>query len=170
MNLKNYNLTEHYTKLSAEMRVYEEQDNRYAYIFRYIRKLSDALAIKGDLGKNITKAYHENNVDYLKQVVESVLPELKEKVKILWEDHMNWWFEINKPQGWEVMDIRYGGVMARIDSVKKRLTDYLEGRELRLEELEEKKQPYHNQPGLTACNNYARIPTASRISIGATLR
>lgn len=169
-NLKNYNLTEHYSKLSAEMKEYELQDNRYAYIFRYIRKLSDALAVKGDLGKNITKAYQENDRAYLRKVADEILPDLKEKVRILWEDHMNWWFEINKPQGWEVMDIRYGGVMARIESVKKRLNDYLEGREERLEELEEKKQPYHNQPGLTACNNYARIPTASRISIGATLR
>lgn len=169
-NLKDYNLTEHYTALSKEMLEYEQQDSRYAYIFRYIRKLSDALAIKGDLGKNITKAYQKNDTEYLKKVVEVILPELKEKVRILWEDHMNWWFEINKPQGWEIMDIRYGGVMTRIESAKKRLTDYLEGKVDRLEELEEKKLPYHNTPGLTGCNNYARIPSASRISIGATLR
>ncbi|MGI6560959.1 MAG: beta-N-acetylhexosaminidase [Clostridia bacterium] len=169
-NMKDYNLTEHYTNLSKEMAYYESHGCRYSFIFRYIRKLSDVLAIKGDLGKKITKAYHENDKEYLKEVVEVVLPELKEKVRILWEDHMNWFFEINKPQGWEIMDIRYGGVMARIDSVKKRLSDYLDGKIYRLEELEEKKLPYHNQPGITGCNNYARIPSASRISIGATLR
>ena len=117
-NMKDYNLTEHYTNLSKEMAYYESHGCRYSFIFRYIRKLSDVLAIKGDLGKKITKAYHENDKEYLKEVVEVVLPELKEKVRILWEDHMNWFFEINKPQGWEIMDIRYGGVMARIDSVK----------------------------------------------------
>ncbi len=170
LNLKNYNLTEHYTNLSLEMKKYAMQDSRYAYIFRYISKLSDALAIKADLGKNITKAYKEKDIEYLKEVVKNILPELKEKVEILWKDHMDWWYEINKPQGWEIMDIRYGGVMARIGSVQKRLTDYLEGRLEKLEELEEEKLPYHNHNGITACNNYARIPSASRISIGATLR
>ena len=47
------------------------------------------------------------------------------------------WFAENRPFGWEVLDVRLGGVKARLESAKWRVTDYLEGRAARLEELEE---------------------------------
>ncbi|WP_247740854.1 hypothetical protein [Cohnella sp. LGH] len=42
-----------------------------------------------------------------------------------------------KPFGWEVLDIRYGGALARLDTAIERLAGYLSGRVERLEELEE---------------------------------
>ena len=47
------------------------------------------------------------------------------------------WFAENRPFGWEVLDVRLGGVKARLESAHQRLTDFLEGRTARIEELEE---------------------------------
>ena len=47
--------------------------------------------------------------------------------------------EYNKAQGWEVHDIRYGGLIARFETTKERLTDYLEKRISNIEELEEER-------------------------------
>ena len=42
----------------------------------------------------------------------------------------------NKPFGFEIMDIRYGGVISRIETAKARLEDYLDGKIDSLPELE----------------------------------
>jgi hypothetical protein len=59
-----------------------------------------------------------------------------QKVKALWESHRASWMEYNKPFGWEVHDIRYGGLLTRFDTVKERLSAYLDGSLERIEELE----------------------------------
>ena len=55
--------------------------------------------------------------------------------------------EYNKPFGWEVYDIRYGGLLARFDTVKERLGAYLAGETDRLEELEERRLRLDGQLG-----------------------
>ena len=50
-----------------------------------------------------------------------------EKLTALRIAHRKEWMEHNKPFGWEVHDIRYGGLIARFDTVKARLSDYLNG-------------------------------------------
>ena len=49
---------------------------------------------------------------------------------------------IFKPFGWEVIDIRYGGVISRLDTASERLMDYVEGRLERIEELEQERLIY----------------------------
>ena len=46
------------------------------------------------------------------------------------------WFEYCKPFGWEVHDIRYGGLIMRFDTVKERLNTYLNGDINAIDELE----------------------------------
>lgn len=44
-----------------------------------------------------------------------------------------------KPFGWEVLDLRYGGLLARLESMHKRLVAYLDPEDpsvTRIEELE----------------------------------
>lgn len=44
-----------------------------------------------------------------------------------------------KPFGYEILDIKIGGVITRLKSTGYRIDNYLNGNVLRLEELEEKK-------------------------------
>ena len=73
----------------------------------------------------------------------------------------------NKPFGWEVLDIRYGGVLARIDSSIERITDYLDGRINKIEELEQERLYFDgaDRPGgvFAGINRYVQIPTACPI-------
>ena len=77
------------------------------------------------------------------------------------------WFAENKSFGWEVLDIRLGGVCARLESVQQRVTDYLEGRISCLEELEEERLVLDERinPGYRTLplsdNNWKLIATAS---------
>ena len=50
-----------------------------------------------------------------------------EKIAALRSSHRASWMRYNKPFGWEALDIRYGGIYARMESTKERINDYLSG-------------------------------------------
>ena len=62
-----------------------------------------------------------------------------QKLQTLKSVHRNAWMTYNKPFGWEVHDIRYGGMIARFETAQLRLGAYLAGTLDRIEELEEER-------------------------------
>ena len=63
--------------------------------------------------------------------------EIIEKLTHFKDTCRNAWMTYNKPFGYEVHDIRLGGNIARFETAKQRIWDYLEGRIPKIEELEE---------------------------------
>ena len=47
------------------------------------------------------------------------------------------WYQENKAYGFEIQDLRLGGLKQRITHIRKMLTDYVNGKTDKLEELEE---------------------------------
>ncbi len=70
------------------------------------------------------------------------------------------WFAENKCFGYEVLDIRLGGLMERLKSCAARMTDYAEGKIACLEELEEIRLPVsqikNGHPISPVCDNIWR--------------
>jgi len=131
--------------------------------------LCSVLEIKAEVGLKIKDAYEKKDSTCLRWIAQEQLPELSKRIRDLRDAHRNQWFKINKPFGWEVLDIRYGGLSYRVDSAIKRLVDYLEGRIERIEELEEERL-YFDGPerdegiGLGRYKQYWRIVTANYYS------
>jgi hypothetical protein len=48
------------------------------------------------------------------------------------------WYKENKPHGFDVQDLRFGGLARRLRSCRERLEKYLSGEEKTIAELEEK--------------------------------
>lgn len=61
---------------------------------------------------------------------------IREKLTALIECHRAAWMRYNKPFGWEVHDIRYGGQLARFATAKARILAYLAGEIDAIGELE----------------------------------
>lgn len=47
------------------------------------------------------------------------------------------WFSTYKPFGWEVLDLRYGGLQSRLETMHERLIAYLDVKESSVTKLEE---------------------------------
>ena len=60
----------------------------------------------------------------------------EEKTKALKDVHLKIWYTTNKAFGGEVLDIRYGGMLARIQTAGERIKMYLNGEIEQIEELE----------------------------------
>jgi len=72
------------------------------------------------------------------------------------------WFAEYKPFGWEVIDHRYGGLLARLDTAAKRLKAYAAGGPA-LPELAVKFQKFAASGKVLPRFNHSRVKTPSCI-------
>lgn len=163
-DLEDLNLSEHYKNLTDKYAEYEKKAGSYAFLFEFIKKISAVLEIKSEIGLKITEAYKSSNRNGLNDIAVQVLPELRKRVVELKDYHRKLWFEINKPFGWDIYDLRYGGLIARIDTTVYRIREYLEGKVDKIGELEEEKQYYNGGPLLREIFMYDKVASANRIS------
>ncbi|MBQ8879885.1 MAG: hypothetical protein IJY69_03475 [Clostridia bacterium] len=73
------------------------------------------------------------------------------------------WYTENKTAGFDVQDICLGGLMRRIDSCRRRLTDYLSGKVTLIEELECELIPMSKANIRSTVHNYIDIASANII-------
>lgn len=151
-----------YQHMAKKMNFYATRNKEWNYIFDFLTKVCHVLSVKSSIGLKLKKAYDEMDICFLKNAAFELLPELQKSIKDLKNAHLDIWMEMNHPVGWELFDIKYGGVIMRIDTAIKRLTDYIERRINTLEELEQEKLPFTNKD-LPNTNSYDRIISGSRI-------
>ena len=135
-------LREHYAALSKELSACEKRAGGLSDVFSVPAKVAAALAEKADIGFRMVEAYRSSMKTDLKKLADQDLPLLREKVETLRKTHRAAWMELNKPFGWEVLDIRYGGLVSRIETAVHRITEYLQNKIPRIEELEAERLPY----------------------------
>ncbi|OAB32062.1 glycoside hydrolase [Paenibacillus macquariensis subsp. defensor] len=127
----------YYADLAQKWRSYKEaMPAPFDSLFETYEKLAGVLAMKATLGIRIKRSYDERQMDQLTNIVNTELPELYRHVEALRVAHRRMWMITYKAFGWEVLDIRYGGLMARIQSTGDRIMDYVGGQVEELEELE----------------------------------
>ena len=108
----------------------------YAYIFRSLSKLCSLMEIKKDFGLNVRKAYQAGDKKALKSLVKDLGVSVK-RLDSFYEEFKALWMKENKPFGWEIQDIRLGGLRTRFLTCKKTLELYLKGKTDKIPELEE---------------------------------
>ena len=158
-NFEGVDFDSHYEKLEKDMHELSIKYSDYRIMFEFYERLARVLKTKASIGIRIENAYKKNDTLQLKQLADKVLPELIENVGELREYHRKYFFNEYKPIGWEVLDIRYGGVLMRIDTAIMRLTDYIEGRIEKIDELLEERLDCQKSIFFT----YTDICSASRI-------
>lgn len=156
LDLKRYyeSLTEKYDKLAKKSTAYQR-------VFELYSKLSAVLTIKASLGLEIRAAYLKGDKDHLKNIANSTLPELIIRLDSFHTAFKNVWFNTSKAQGFEVNDIRVGGVKERAKTSLERINLYLEGKIDKIEELEDEPLFFNTLFGeeghIITFNQYGRI-------------
>ncbi len=113
----------------------EKRAGEYGYIFRSLGQLCLVLDTKVCLGVKTRKAYKEGNKKALKALVKEYVA-LEKRLKAFYQAFKTLWFTENKSFGWEVQDVRLGGLTQRVSHCKGRLKEYLAGEIATIEELE----------------------------------
>ena len=132
---------EHYRKLHGLLAPLCESSSQFAYVFRFYAALCDVMAGKVTFSKRLRSAYMAEDSQTMRSM-QKELPELKQKIEEFRRVFRVLWMKDNKGFGFEVMDIRFGGMAARCQTAYDVLEDYLDGKIQHIYELEEERLPY----------------------------
>ena len=113
-----------------------KNNNNYGYLFNFYAKLCDFLQLKYTIGKRTRAAYRRNDRETLKKLV-GEYKDLLCRLEEFYKAFKKVWFTENKPVGFDVHDIRIGGLKQRINYCIERLSDYIDGEIEKIEELDE---------------------------------
>lgn len=149
---------EEYTKkLTAVL----PKTGKYKYIFTAIRDLSAFLECKAELGIQTRAAYRAGDNAKLQAQVEVFALGIK-RLQAFYNSFSKLWRKENKDFGWEVQDVRLGGLMRRLKTCKRTLEEYLGGKRDAIEELDCDVLATGNE-GTLFDNNYVPMVTPSNL-------
>lgn len=148
-----------YASYAKELRSAGKRAGKYAYLFTTLASLCEVLTVKAELGIRTRRAYDTKDKKALAVVVKDYarLPKLIQKFHR--ESRALWELE-NKPFGWEIQDIRLGGLTCRIETCKARLIAYIKGKIDTIAELDETLLQPRKEEGF-ARNIYQQMVSAS---------
>lgn len=134
-HFENIDTDSYYKSVTAELNKVNKDCGIFSSAVEVIRRLSELLENKASFGIRLKAAYDNGDRTALAKIADECI-EVIEKLNRLRFVHRTAWMEYNKPFGWEAHDIRYGGLLARFESARVRILDYLNKKIDRIEELE----------------------------------
>lgn len=115
-----------------------EKSERFGYLFRSARTMSEALSVKFSICKKTRELYLAGDKEGLKNLVKECYVPLIAKLTRFYDEFETRWMNDNKPHGFDVQDYRIGGLIARVKHCKKMILDYCNGKIESIPELSEK--------------------------------
>lgn len=154
---------EHYRRSAESLRSLGKKYRKYGYIFDVQAKLCDVLTYKYALGYKTRKAYESGDKETLRILAQRDYREVEKRLRLFHSALQKQWFTDNKPCGFDVQDLRLGGIIQRTISCRQRLMDYVTGKIDSIEELEEPLLPFggKEQGKAISFNNISQMMTTN---------
>ena len=131
---------------------------------RFPAQLARVISLKVRLRERLAAAYRKRDRKALKALVRGDVTKLRREVERLRKVHRGVWMERYKPFGWEVIDARYGGLSARLETAAQRVSAFAAGEIESVPELEVKfVESLRRGNGGLPTVGYERAKTASYI-------
>ena len=137
--------------------------SEWGYIYETAYRLCDVLTQKSDLSYRIRKAYRADNRATLTEIAEREIPVIVEKLDALLAALRKQWMTENKSFGFDVQDIRLGGLRNRMLTAQLTLQGYLAGEIEHIEELEAENLFYAKSSRVSPDNPYTTFHQFSKI-------
>ena len=135
-----------YAKYAEELSAVAKKTRKYGYVFNTLAALCRVLEYKYELGTKTRKAYKAGDRAELVRLANEDYTEVCKRVRAFHSAFEKQWYIDNKPSGFEVHDGRLGALWQRVDSCRRRLLAYADGKLDKLEELEADILPFGSKP------------------------
>lgn len=99
-------------------------------------RIAEVLSLKCELHHALRPAYAAGDREALSRLLRHTLPELHAAVTRLRSEHETLWNGLYRVFGWEALERRYAALLARLDTLARKLTAYLDN-QTPIEELAE---------------------------------
>lgn len=117
-----------------------QKNEEFGYLFATQKALCDVCYLKSDLGIKTREYYKQNKIEDLKILIKDY-DLITKKIEVFYKNFKTLWFTDNKPHGFDIQDLRIGGIIQRLKSCKQRLIQFVNGEIDIIEELEEEILP-----------------------------
>jgi hexosaminidase len=135
-------LREHYEALAGRYEVYAAQAApEYTVFFQFYVRLARVLALAAGWQEKAAPAVKAGDRGAARELA-ALAAETAGQVEMLASAWQALWFSTNRPNGYEVIDLRLGGLMARYRSAMRRMTEFAEGKIDDIPELTEERLPF----------------------------
>ncbi len=165
-NIRGLQMNEHYQKLAPLLNGAKDRNPNALSLFEFYEQLARVLSVKAEMGLQLKTAYDQKDKGKMVSLLEDI-KELSKEVEVLRQKHREVWFSLYKPFGWEVLELRYGGLAARMETTKFRIHQWLEDKITNIEELEAERLIHDGPNGIVdgSLGNhfYHRIATAGNL-------
>lgn len=108
----------------------------YAYLFEWIRDVCNVLAYKCNLGNRTREAYLKKDMTAIKELL-PIYDKVVENLEIFYKSFEKRWMIENLSYGFEVHDIRIGGLIKRVAHCKEILVRFINGEIDKIEQFDE---------------------------------
>ena len=152
-----------FAALSEEYKAYAKKSLKWRYLFDNHAKMCAVFATKYTLGKKTREAYRAGDKTELLRLAKEDYTLLYKQLSEYLEAFRKQWYTENKPFGFDVQELRIGGVITRVESCKKRLLAYCKGEIDEIPELAEAILPLEPGRGIAIANDYDTIATPSTL-------
>ena len=139
-----------YAPLEKEYAEYAAKYPEYEKLFRFYSLLAHTLVLKGQWREQAPKAVRTGDRPAAAKLVPLAF-ECKAALAELKDAWYELWMSVEKPFGFDVIDLRVSGEMGRFVTAAKRMQLFAEGKLADIEELSCEKLPY-----LKECNGFAQ--------------
>ena len=130
----------------------------FAYLFETASRLCRTLSLKANICTETRAAYASGEPDAIAEIIKKYGKMIK-YANEFYKSFRDQWYRENKPHGFDVQDIRLGGLVRRMESCRDRLAQYLQGEIAIIPELEEELLPYRT--GVCYYNDWKHNVTAN---------
>ena len=117
-----------------------KRTGEFSHLFDTAAKLCSLLSLKVDLGIRTKVAYFSGEPEALDAIIRDYGKVIK-RTEIFYEAFRRQWYAENKPHGFDVQDIRIGGLIQRLRSCRDRLMQYRNGEITDIPELHDDTPP-----------------------------
>ena len=114
-----------------------EKYKEWTFLFKPLRLLCEALSIKAALGLKTRNAYLAGDKAALQTLIGKEYKPLLKKIDVFYNAFAGYWDVLFKPHGFDVMDIRIGGLIQRLKHAIIKLQAYISGEAASIPELDE---------------------------------
>lgn len=132
-----------------------KESGEFKYIFECLKTLCDVLALKAELGVKLRAAYKSGDKEELAVLVKD-MKKIEKRLEVFFAAFKTLWYTDNKPQGFEIQEVRLGGLMRRIKTCRETVEAYLKGEINEIPELSQEILPYGEKGKPINFNGYAR--------------
>lgn len=123
-NVSNNDVGKEYSLLAKKYLKLSHNSKNYAYLYNSHMALCKVLEIKSNLGTKTRTAYLNGNITMLNSLIKDY-DKLLKRIDAFYVAFRTLWFKENKPQGFDVQDIRIGALKQRVRSCRERLKQYV---------------------------------------------